>query len=252
MGDVLRSTALLPPLAEAHPRAAITWITRQESVPLLQRESLHRRGAGARTGGAGALADADVRPRHQSRCVEDQRRAGDGGASRSGKTDLCWTSADTCSRPTTRRGGGWRRDLRRHQASGHCRPTRTAWPRSSVLDGQPASVRVRARATKKRRRAPTGHLESIGIEFEPPVDWPEYRRRRTLAAQAVARGRLRRADRRDLAASRDVQFLLLGGPQERERNERLKAASRVSDSSTRAATIRCVISPRFSVTATSW
>src|SRR5207247_7317439 len=37
MGDVLRSTALLPALAEAHPRAAITWITRKESVPLLQR-----------------------------------------------------------------------------------------------------------------------------------------------------------------------------------------------------------------------
>src|SRR5437660_4858280 len=37
MGDVLRSTALLPALAEAHPRAAITWITRKESTPLLQR-----------------------------------------------------------------------------------------------------------------------------------------------------------------------------------------------------------------------
>ncbi len=31
MGDVLRTTALLPPLAEAHPRAAITWVTRKES-----------------------------------------------------------------------------------------------------------------------------------------------------------------------------------------------------------------------------
>src|SRR5215471_20822949 len=37
MGDVLRSTALLPPLAEVHPRAAITWITKKESVPLLER-----------------------------------------------------------------------------------------------------------------------------------------------------------------------------------------------------------------------
>jgi ADP-heptose:LPS heptosyltransferase len=37
MGDVLRSTALLTPLAEAHPRAAFTWITRPESVPLLAR-----------------------------------------------------------------------------------------------------------------------------------------------------------------------------------------------------------------------
>src|SRR5437899_10566621 len=37
MGDVLRTTALLPALAEAHPRASITWITRCESRPLLER-----------------------------------------------------------------------------------------------------------------------------------------------------------------------------------------------------------------------
>jgi heptosyltransferase-2 len=37
MGDVLRSTALLGPLAEVHPHAAISWLTRLESVPLLER-----------------------------------------------------------------------------------------------------------------------------------------------------------------------------------------------------------------------
>jgi len=37
MGDVLRTTALLPALAEAHPRAGITWITRRESRALLER-----------------------------------------------------------------------------------------------------------------------------------------------------------------------------------------------------------------------
>jgi heptosyltransferase-2 len=37
MGDVLRTTALLPALAEAHPGTAITWITRRESRPLLER-----------------------------------------------------------------------------------------------------------------------------------------------------------------------------------------------------------------------
>src|SRR5262245_59773037 len=37
MGDVLRSTALLPPIAEVHPHASIVWITRSESVPLLDR-----------------------------------------------------------------------------------------------------------------------------------------------------------------------------------------------------------------------
>ncbi len=37
MGDVLRTTALLPALAEAHPGVAITWITRRESRLLLER-----------------------------------------------------------------------------------------------------------------------------------------------------------------------------------------------------------------------
>jgi heptosyltransferase-2 len=36
MGDVLRTTALLPPLARAHRGAAIEWVTRPESVPLLE------------------------------------------------------------------------------------------------------------------------------------------------------------------------------------------------------------------------
>ena len=40
MGDVLRTTALLPSLDKAHPGAAITWITRRESVALLQRNPL--------------------------------------------------------------------------------------------------------------------------------------------------------------------------------------------------------------------
>ena len=37
MGDVLRTTALLPALAEAQAGTAITWITRRESRPLLER-----------------------------------------------------------------------------------------------------------------------------------------------------------------------------------------------------------------------
>jgi ADP-heptose:LPS heptosyltransferase len=35
MGDVLRSTALLPALARAHRRAATTWITRSDPGSLL-------------------------------------------------------------------------------------------------------------------------------------------------------------------------------------------------------------------------
>jgi heptosyltransferase-2 len=36
MGDVLRTTALLPALAGEHPGTAVTWITRAESTPLLE------------------------------------------------------------------------------------------------------------------------------------------------------------------------------------------------------------------------
>src|SRR5712671_5291193 len=37
MGDVLRTTALLPALVDAHPGTAVAWITRRESRPLLER-----------------------------------------------------------------------------------------------------------------------------------------------------------------------------------------------------------------------
>ncbi|MEO0248451.1 MAG: glycosyltransferase family 9 protein [candidate division WOR-3 bacterium] len=36
MGDVLRTTCLLPPMAKAWPNSRVTWITRPESVPLLE------------------------------------------------------------------------------------------------------------------------------------------------------------------------------------------------------------------------
>jgi heptosyltransferase-2 len=36
MGDVLRTTCLLPCIAEQWPQCGITWITRRESVPMLE------------------------------------------------------------------------------------------------------------------------------------------------------------------------------------------------------------------------
>jgi ADP-heptose:LPS heptosyltransferase len=36
IGDVLRTTTLLPPLRKAHPYAAISWLTRAEAAPLLE------------------------------------------------------------------------------------------------------------------------------------------------------------------------------------------------------------------------
>jgi heptosyltransferase-2 len=76
----------------------------------------------------------------------------------------------------------------------------------------------------RRARA---HLESVGLDFERPViglntgaggRWPLKQWRED--------GYLELVDR--FGRSEDVQFLLLGGPGERERNKRLKEASQVS------------------------
>ena len=43
MGDVLRTTTLLPAIAKEHPQASITWITRVESEPLLRTQPIFNR-----------------------------------------------------------------------------------------------------------------------------------------------------------------------------------------------------------------
>lgn len=43
MGDVLRTTCILEPLHVAYPDAQVTWVTRQESVPLLEQNPLIHR-----------------------------------------------------------------------------------------------------------------------------------------------------------------------------------------------------------------
>ena len=40
LGDVLRTTAVLPALRRAHPRAHLTWLTRREAAPLLENNPL--------------------------------------------------------------------------------------------------------------------------------------------------------------------------------------------------------------------
>ena len=47
MGDVLRTTALLPDILAVHDRAAVTWVTRRESLPLLAGNPLVHRAVAA-------------------------------------------------------------------------------------------------------------------------------------------------------------------------------------------------------------
>jgi heptosyltransferase-2 len=223
MGDVLRSTALLPPLAEAHPRAAITWITRKESVPLLQRNPYV----------------AEVLELGPEALVHIQTRTFD----RVINLDASKTSAALAAAARSSRKDGFVLDER-----GYVQPTNDAarrWLEAGVFDDikrqgrstyQDCMADILGLAGRKhhyvfdlcddeldRARA---HLESIGLDFERPViglntgaggRWPLKQWREDGYLELATR----------LRRQADVQFLLLGGPGERERHERLKAAAKV-------------------------
>jgi ADP-heptose:LPS heptosyltransferase len=220
MGDVLRSTALLPPLAEAHPRAAITWITRKESVPLLQRNPFV----------------AEVLELGPEALVHLQTRTFD----RVINLDASKTSAALASAARSGRKDGFVLDER-----GFVQPTNDAarrWLEAGIFD----DIKRQGTATYQDRMAEilglTGrkhryvfelgdeeieraraHLDSIGLDLERPVvglntgaggRWPLKQWREDGYLELVTR----------LGRQEDVQFLVLGGPGERERNDRFKRA----------------------------
>ena len=223
MGDVLRSTALLPPLAEVHPRAAITWITRKESVPLLQRNPYI----------------AEVLELGPEALVHLQTRTFD----RVINLDASKTSAALASAARSDRKDGFVLDER-----GIVQPTNEAarrWLEAGIFD----DVKRQGTATYQDRmadilalsgrthayvfelgadevRRATAHLDSIGADFARPIvglntgaggRWPLKQWREDGYIELVAR----------MARREHVQFLLLGGPAEQERNNRLKRASTV-------------------------
>jgi ADP-heptose:LPS heptosyltransferase len=223
MGDVLRSTALLPPLAEAHPRSAITWITRKESVPLLLR---NRYIAEVLELGPDSLAHLQVRT--FDRVIN---------------LDASKTSAALASAVRSNRKDGFVLDHR-----GYVQPTNEAarrWLEAGIFDDikrqgtetyqdRMADIlglagqehRYVFELTDDERARGRAHLESIGLDLKRPVigmntgaggRWPLKQWREDGYAELVAR----------LSGLADVQFLLLGGPGEKERNERLKSASNV-------------------------
>jgi len=223
MGDVLRSTALLPPLVEAHPRAAITWITRKESVPLLQRNPYV----------------AEVLELGPEAIVQLQTRTFD----RVINLDASKTSAALATAARSDRKDGFVLNER-----GYVQPTNDAarsWLEAGVFD----DIKRQGSSTYQDRMADIlglsgrkhhyvfelaadeikrakAHLEKIGLDFDRPVvglntgaggRWP--------LKQWREEGYLELVDR--VSRREDVQFLLLGGPAEQDRNDRLKRGSKV-------------------------
>ena len=223
MGDVLRSTALLPTLNEAHPRAAITWITRKESVPLLTRNPYV----------------TEVLELGPEALVQLQTRTFD----RVINLDASKTSAALATAARSVRKDGFVLD-----DGGRVRPTNDAarrWLEAGLFD----DVKRQGTATYQDRMAEIlglgghahryvfelgdderarakAHLESLGLGEGPPIialntgaggRWPLKQWREDGYVELIRR----------LSVNQDVRFLLLGGPSEEQRNERLKSASAV-------------------------
>jgi heptosyltransferase-2 len=223
MGDVLRTTALLPVLAAEHPEAAITWITRPEAVPLLENNPYL----------------TEVIPYGPDAMIHLQARSFD----RIINLDAGKVSAGLAATARGRRKDGFLLN-----EAGRVMATNEAalrWLEMGVFDdlkrcneqtyqslmadilGLPRSGHhyVLELTETERARART-HLKKLGMSLEAPIvglntgaggRWELKQWRLEGFQELVER----------LHKECGIQLLLLGGPGERERNELLKQNARV-------------------------
>jgi heptosyltransferase-2 len=221
MGDVLRTTALLPLLHKEHPGSKLTWLTRPDSVPLLV----------GNPHVAEILALGADTPIHLAARAFDRvinLDAGEISASlaalaRSPRKDGFVLEPAGVVRPTNEAAMSWLRaglfdDIKRHG-------TETYQVRMLQILGAPqAEHGYIFELTDKEWRKGRDWLIGLGVDLERPIvgintgagaRWPLKQWREDGMAELIDR----------LTASREIQVLLLGGPSERPRNERLRGRS---------------------------
>lgn len=223
MGDVLRTTALLPALAEAHPRASITWITRREARPLLERNPYI-----SEILDYGEDALLQLRVRAFDRVINLD----------AGKTSAALASAANASRkegfildargfvqPTNVAARKWLEmglfdDLKRQG-------TRTYQDMMADIMGLSGSPhRYVLHLTDEEREHGRAHLQNLGVDFSLPIiGLNTGAGRRWELKQWREEGYIELVER--VAKKRSAQFVLLGGPDERERHVRLMSRSSV-------------------------
>lgn len=223
MGDVLRTTALLPALVEAHPGVAVTWVTRRESRPLLEQNPYI----------------SEILDYGPDALLQSQVRSFD----RVINLDASKTSAALASMANGRQKHGFVLDVR-----GHVQPTHDAarkWLEMGLFDDlkrrntrtyqdimleiiglSGKSHRYIFELTGEERAHGRANLERLGVDFSRQVIG--------LSTGAGRRWELKRwrgdaylelAER--VAKKHHAQCVLLGGPEERERHKELLSASRV-------------------------
>ena len=223
MGDVLRTTALLPALADAHPGSAITWITRRESRPLLERNPYITEVLDY---GEEALAQVSVR------CFDRVINLDAGKTSavlatmaNANRKDGFVLSPQGYVQATNDPARRWLEmgvfdDLKREN-------TRTYQDLMLEIIGlSGAPHRYVFELSDDERMRGRVHLQQLGVDLSRPlIGLNTGAGRRWQLKQWRAEGYLELIER--LAERQAVQFVLLGGPEERERHERLKASSPV-------------------------
>src|SRR3989475_5654216 len=223
MGDVLRTTALLPALAEVHPRAAITWITRRESRPLLERNPYLTEILDY---GEDALVQLRVRAFDRVINLDaGKTSAALASAANAVKKDGFILDTRGYVQPTNAAARRWLEmgvfdDLKRQGTQTYQDLMAeivglTGWPHRYVLE-----------LTEEERARGRLHLQRLGVDFTRPIiGLNTGAGRRWALKQWREEGYLELVER--VARRRPAQFVLLGGPEERERHKRLKSRSRV-------------------------
>lgn len=223
MGDVLRTTALLPALSEAHPGAAVTWITRRETRPLLERNPYV----------------TEILDYGEDALLQLQVRSFD----RVINLDAGKTSAALATLAQAGHKDGFILDSR-----GRVSATNQAaqnWLEMGIFDDRKAANRKTYQElmleivglpraphnyvfelSEEEQQAGRAHLKGLGVQFTRPIiglntgagrRWQLKQWREDAYLELIER----------LAARLTAQFVLLGGPEERERHARLISRSRV-------------------------
>jgi ADP-heptose:LPS heptosyltransferase len=221
IGDVLRTTALLPALADAHPRSSCTWITRQEARPLLERNPYITEILDY---GEDALVQLRVRVFDRVINLDAGKvSAALASAANASKKDGFVLDPHGWVQPTNAAARKWLEmgvfdDLKRQG-------TRTYQDMMADIIGLTGcSHRYILELTDEERARGRAHLEKLGVDFSRPIiGLNTGAGRRWQFKQWREEGYLELIER--IAKKRPAQFVLLGGPEERERHKRLTSRS---------------------------